>query len=121
MLEQPDVPGHERRCREAEDLPEWKIPWHDRQNRPERLIVHIAAGGVGCDWLVGKELRGMLDIISTCQCAFGGLLNRRSEWLAHLSGHDPAKDFALRFQYLGGAGHQPGTLGDGCAPVDAKR
>jgi hypothetical protein len=49
VLEKPDIPGHERRRRESKDLPEGKIPWHDRQDDAERLVEHEALSVLGAN------------------------------------------------------------------------
>ena len=39
VLEQSDISRHERGRGEAEHLPEGKVPGHDRQHRPDRLVA----------------------------------------------------------------------------------
>ena len=43
VLEEADVAGHERRRREAEDLPEGEVPGHDGEDRAERVVADEAA------------------------------------------------------------------------------
>ena len=57
MLEKPSVSGHERRRREANDLPKRKVPGHDREHDPERLKRDDAPARVRPDLLICEVAR----------------------------------------------------------------
>ena len=54
VLEQADVAGHEGRGREAEDLPEGKVPRHHGQHGAEGVVAHVAAPGLRRHLLEGE-------------------------------------------------------------------
>ena len=54
VLEDRGVPRRQGRRREAEDLPEGKIPGHDRQHDAERLERYEAPCGITFHDLIGQ-------------------------------------------------------------------
>jgi hypothetical protein len=121
MLQQPDVPRHQRRRGKAEDLPEGEVPGHDREDRADRLIGHEAAGGGGLHHLVGEEALGVLRIVAAAPGALRRLIHAGFQRLPHLGRHDPAERFLLGLENLGGAGHHLRPLGERGAPVPLVR
>ena len=55
VLQQPAVAGHQRRRREAEDLPEREVPRHHREHDAERLEGDEALRGLGRDRLAATS------------------------------------------------------------------
>src|SRR5262245_5426379 len=110
MFEQPNIAGHQGGRGEAEDLPERKIPWHDREYHPEWLPEHRAARGRGLDqFLLEKALR-VLSIISAADDALAHFVARRADWLAHFEGNRLGECGDLLFEQISGLLENGGTL-----------
>ena len=109
VLQQHDIPGHERPGGGTEHLPEGEVPRHDGQHGAQRLVANEAAGGVGGDHLVGQEALGIFRVVAASHGAFFRFLDGGSQGLAHFQGHEATelrlfriKD-ARRFQQKLGA------------------
>ena len=87
MLQDPDVAGHERWCRKPKNLPERKIPRHDRQHDTKRLKGHPTSSTLHLRRLVGEEFFGILGVVGARCCTFLRLGRRSLEWLPHLDRH----------------------------------
>ena len=105
VLEQTNVAGHQRRRGETKNLPEGKIPWHDRQHNPQRLKVHVAFRGVSFDDLIREMLLCGLGVIATNPGALLGFLRGGLNGLSHLGRHQPRVVILFIFQDLGDAQH----------------
>jgi hypothetical protein len=46
VFEKGNVAGHKGGRSKSEDLPEWKVPGHDGENRPYRLVMNKTASRV---------------------------------------------------------------------------
>src|SRR3546814_16966111 len=55
VFEHQSIPPGQDRRRCTHDLPEWIVPWHDRQNEAKRIIDNTAIGGRTFDKLVAEE------------------------------------------------------------------
>src|SRR5207253_4933990 len=75
VFENPDVAGHYSGRGESEHLPERKIPRHDRQNRPHRLIVNITATRVRLRGFIFQKTFGVLGVVATPACALFDFLD----------------------------------------------
>ncbi len=99
MLYQYSVAYQRRRDEEAQHLPERKIPGHDRENRPQRLINYAARrSGNG----LRLDIRGAL--LGKMARAKGSLLyfaQRLAERLAHLQRDQPRVLFRALLQKIG--------------------
>ena len=87
VLEHGHVAGHQRRCQEAEHLPDREIPRHHRQHAADGLVGDVAARGIGADGLVGQVAAGVVGVVLA---GGGGLLDlgeRLAAQLAHVAGH----------------------------------
>src|SRR5438270_434363 len=82
VLEQADVPGHEGRSGETEDLPEREVPGHDGEHRAEWLEPLLGPARVGLDGLRSEVALGVLRIVAA---AIGALLDLGDGGLAQLS------------------------------------
>ncbi len=98
VLEQQDVAGHQRRSREPEYLPEGEVPWHDREDGPERLVMDEALGCGALRRLVGQELPGVLGVVAAAPRALDGFLAAGLQQFAHLERHQAAERLLLRFE-----------------------
>src|SRR5262249_24777339 len=83
MLQQADVARHQRGRGEAEDLPERKVPGHDRQDRADRLVADKAARGAGGGFFVGKKAFGVFRVKAAAKGALLGFLHGGTQSLAH--------------------------------------
>src|SRR5580704_8962952 len=75
VLEQPDVAGHQCRCRKTQYLPKWKIPGHYRKNRPEGLVTNVTLACSCFDDFIGEELLCVFGVISAYPRALGGFFH----------------------------------------------
>ena len=112
MLQEADVPRHERRGGEAEDLPEGEVPGHDGEHRPERQEADERARRARLHLLVGEEALAVLGVEAADPGALLGLGDGRPEGLAHLEGHDPTPVLLAALEHVPGAGEQGGALGE---------
>ena len=105
LLEQTNVAGHQRRRGETKDLPERKIPWHDRQHDTQRLEMHVAFRSVSFDNLICEMSLGVLSVIATNPGALLDFLHGGLDGLSHLSRHQPREIVLLDFKDFGDAQH----------------
>src|SRR5438477_13104496 len=110
MLEQTHIARHQGGRCEAEDLPERKIPWHDRQDWPDRLIPNIALSLVRFHSLIGEEPSGIVRVEPACPCAFDDLFSGCFDRLTHLSSSQPRKLVLVLLEHFGRARHHPGSF-----------
>ena len=113
MLQQPDVPGHERRRGESEDLPEGKIPRHHRQDDTERLVEHEAFAVLRANVALGQVRFGILCVVPARGRALGRLFHSGPNGLAHLQGHQATELRTPRLEQVGRFHHDRGPLGEG--------
>ena len=113
MFEQPDIARHQRGRDKTEDLPEGKIPRHDRENRTKRLIMDVALRGRSLNCFIGQKALCVLCIVAAGPCAFNRLLNCRTQRLPHFHRHQPPKLFFLALQNFSRVHHPASTLGEG--------
>src|SRR4249919_1164477 len=102
MFEQSDIAGHQGWRSEAENLPERKIPRHDREHDPERLPAHRAARGGSLDHFLLEKALGVLPIISTADGALAHFIARRSDRLPHFERDRPGERGNLLFEQISG-------------------
>ena len=121
VLEQAHVARHQGRREETEDLPEGKIPRHHGEHRANRLITDETHGAACVHRFIGQQAFGMLDVVPAGGGAFGGLLARGRQRLAHFERHDAREGVFLRLQDFGGALHPRGTFGERSVAIGAER
>ena len=112
MLEQRGVAGQQGRCREAEHLPERKVPRHDRQHGAERLVGDDAPRGVGRHVLGGEEARTVFRVVLARPGALFDLRQALCQRLAHLVRHQHGKVARPAAKLPRDAGQQGGPLGN---------
>ena len=64
VLEHHDVARHDGRRRDADDLPQWEVPGHDREHRADRLVADAAARAARRDDLVAQHRLGVLGVVA---------------------------------------------------------
>src|SRR6267143_3711278 len=116
VLEQADVPGHQRGRRESKDLPEGEVPGHDREHRAQRLEALLGAARVGLYGLRSEVTLGVLDVVAAPGGAFLDLGYSRPAQLAHLQRHQAGERILALFEEHRGAGHPLGAFRKGGAP-----
>src|SRR5438270_360318 len=121
MLEQAHISGHQSRRREAKHLPEGKIPRHDREHGPERLILNIAFGRVRLNHFVSEISACILGIKATNPDTFLDFLHRRLNRFSHFGGHQSCELMFLSFEYFCSPEHLWFSLAENCSAKDAKR
>src|SRR5262249_44742065 len=87
MLEHSGVSRHQTGRGEAEDLPEWEIPWHYGEYDPEPIKGDKALARLGSHRLAREKFLGMLGIEITRQAALLRFGHAIAHGLAHLLGH----------------------------------
>src|SRR4051812_1329720 len=93
MLQQSNVPGHQRGRNKTKDLPERKIPWHDGEHRTNRLEIDKPFSAL-CRDLSRRENRfSVLYIIEASRRALLCFSNRGLDGLAHLDCHEASEPF----------------------------
>src|SRR5581483_1996092 len=110
MLEQTDISRHQRRRGETEDLPEWKIPRHDREHGPEWLITNEAPRRLRLHRFVFQKTFGILRVESTTARAFLDLGDRIAQELPHFHRDDAREFFFLLFEQRCHRDHQERSL-----------
>ena len=111
MFEQADVPGHQRGRRKSKDLPEGKVPRHDREDRTQRLEALLRAARVGRDGLRSEVTLGVLDVVATPGGALLDLAHSGLAQLAHLQRHQAGERILPLLEQHGSAGHALGPIG----------
>ena len=101
MFEDRAVAGHQRRRREANDLPEWEVPGHDRQHDTQRLEGDIALAGVGLDVFVRQESGRVLGVEIAVPGALFYFAFGFDDGLAHLGGRERRQPRLLLAQHAG--------------------
>src|SRR5439155_721296 len=99
MLQDPRIARDERRGGEAEDLPEGKVPRHDREHGTERVEADVAPACVGPAGLRGEELLGVLGVIVAAPGALLDLRLALRDRLSHLERHGAGVRGLLRAQH----------------------
>ena len=84
MLQQGRIAGQHGRNKETKNLPERKVPRHDRQHRTERLELDLAQSCLGLCRLRRKVGRAVLGEVARGRCAFANFGNRLLQRFAHL-------------------------------------
>ncbi len=115
VLEQADVSGHQCRCGEPNRLPQGEVPWHHRQDHPERLVSAVGRrrpdlGRIG--GFVGQQRLGVFGVVAKTLGALQCLGFGRGQRLAHLERHHRGGLVGLGFQQVGGGIGPPGALGE---------
>jgi hypothetical protein len=87
MLEHGGIAGHQAGSREAENLPEWKVPWHHGEHDADRIEGHEARTRFGCDRFARQKARGIVGIEVAGQRAFLRLGDAVAQRLSHLLCH----------------------------------
>ena len=121
MFQQSDVTGHQRRRGKSKHLPERKIPGHDRQHRPERLILDVTFGGVGLRRFLLEKARSVLRVKPATARAFLDFCDRIAKQFAHLHRDDLRKLFLFLEQQLGRGVQQFGALDKRGSAIFAER
>ena len=120
MLQQTDVPRHQRRGGKAKHLPEGKIPGHHREYHAERLKMDEALRGIRFDHLIGEMFLGILGVIAANQRALFCFLHRGLDGLAHLQGHHAREFLLLVLENFRRAHHHLRALGETRAAMTPK-
>jgi hypothetical protein len=107
-LSSPTFAGDERRCREADHLPEREVPRHHGQHGPERQERDAA----GLDGLVGEHAWPVLGVVAAPPGALVDLGARGADGLAHLLDHEARPGLLPVHEDLGRARHPRGALLD---------
>jgi hypothetical protein len=120
VFEQHRVPGHEGGRPEAEKLPERIIPRHYGQNGAERLVRHVAGGGLRVDGLVGQEVGPVVRVVPAHPGALLGLGGGLHEGLAHFLRHERPVPLSVLFEPVGRPAQPLGTGRHGAGSVGRK-
>ena len=112
VLEQADVPGHEGRSGETEDLPEREVPGHDGEHRAEWLEPLLGAARVGLDGLRSEVALGVLRIVAAAVGALLDLGDGGLAQLSHLQRHQAAESVLALLEQRRGAGEPLAALGE---------
>src|SRR5947209_3774034 len=107
------IAGHQRRRGEAEDLPERKIPWHDRQDHAERLEGDERFRAAEIDLLPRQETPSVIGEIIASRRAFLDFGAPVGDRLAHLLRHQRGELILLAAQDSSGFLHHARALGIG--------
>ena len=70
MFKQTNIPCHQGRRRKPEDLPERKVPRHDREDGSERVITDIAPPGIRRYDLFAQKFLAVFSVETATACAF---------------------------------------------------
>ena len=121
MLQEPDVAGHQSWSREADDLPEWKIPRHHRQDGSKGLVADVTPASGRLDYFIEEKALCIFSIVPTCPCAFDGLIHASPKRLPHFHRHQSAESFFLCVQNVGSLDHHSRSFGEWHLAVFGKR
>ena len=111
VLENADVPRHQGRRREPEDLPKRKIPRHHRQHDAERIERQVGFGRLSLDDFRGELRLGMLCVKVARPRAFLGLGHALLQRLAHFHRHQRGELVLTSPEDLGRVFHRLRALG----------
>jgi hypothetical protein len=108
---------HQGRRRKAEYLPERKIPGHDGEDRPQRLVGGVTIGRIGFDPFRGQEVCRPVGVELARPYALFDLGSRLRDGLAHLGRYQAGIDISALVQQLGSLPHQDRAVLEGpCLP-----
>ena len=113
VLQDYRITGHEGRNRTAENLPEGKVPGHDRQYQPQRPERDSRPGSRHCPPVRRQGSGGMVSVVVACPCALFQLGTPLRQRLSHLEGHQFGVFSCVQAQNLCSFIHQNGPLGNG--------
>ena len=88
MFQHQGISCHECGSHGAKDLPEWKIPRHDRQQHAKRLEENIAALEFRFDFGRGKEFARVFGKVIATEGALFQFGTGLVGWLAHFACHE---------------------------------
>src|ERR1043166_8019 len=91
---------------DTKDLPEGKIPRHERQHRTDRFVANKVMRRFRFDLLFDKEPFRVLRVKPATAGAFRNLRFRRGQQLPHFERHDSRQPRLVRFEQIRG-GVQP--------------
>jgi len=95
VFEQADVAGHERGRKEAEDLPEREVPWHDGEDDADGVPADVGGRVFAIDGAGFEEGSGVGGEVAA---GGGALLDFEAgggKGLAHLGGDGGGELFAV--------------------------
>src|SRR5204863_3463728 len=79
VFEKSDVSGHQSGRGKSKDLPERKIPRHDRQHRSHRLIMNVAAARVRLRDFVFQKAFGVFGVVAASALALFDFFDGRAK------------------------------------------
>ena len=121
MFEDGCVAGHESWRRETNDLPERKVPRHDREDDPEGLERDDAPPRVRANLLVGEVAGGAPREMLGAERAFLDLGLRLVDRLSHLERRQARVPVGARSEERGERAHRDCSFRDGpVAPLDER-
>ena len=112
VLEEAGVAGHEGGRGEAEHLPEWEIPRHDREHGAEGQERHEALAGVGLYHFRGEEALGVVRVVAANPRALLRLRPAPGQRLAHLDRHQAGQLLLALVEQVRRAPHPRGPVGE---------
>ena len=121
MFEETDVSGHQSRRGKPKHLPEWKIPRHDREHRPNRFISDVTAGGVRLRWFIFQKSFRVFRIVTATASALFDFLHRGAKQLSHLERDGAGELILFLFKERSRRHHQLRAFGEWFAPMMRKR
>ena len=108
VFEQNDIARHQSGRGETEHLPERKIPRHDGENRPHRLVANKVAGGFGlCGPIFQKTFRILRIKPAAKRTHFSISSIDSAQQLSHLERHDLRELLLSRVRAMIAAPHEP--------------
>ena len=121
MFEEGCVAGHESWRRETNDLPERKVPRHDREDDPERLESDDAPPRVRANLLVGEVAGGVQREMLGAERAFLDLGLRLVDRLSHLERRQARVPVGALSEERGERAHRDCSFRDGpVAPLEER-
>ena len=112
MFQHGGVAGHQAGRGETKDLPEWKIPWHDRQHDSQRVEGDETLDRIRLRPLLRKEALGVFRVIVAVERAFLDFGDPLLYRLTHLLRHQARVAARAGAKNIGGSAHQGRALGE---------
>ena len=122
MLEDDRVAQRDVRGSEARHLVVGVVPWHDADERADRLSPNDGrAGSADCEGVVCRVLRRMVGVVLIDRGDQRHLALGLRDRLTHFDGEELGQLVGLRTVDLGGSGEHGDTLLHRCGPPGAVR
>ena len=105
VFQQADIARHQGRAKKPEDLPEGKVPRHDREYDAQRIPAHVAVVAFGRDGLFLQNACGVIGVVAAADGAFEHFAAGGEQRFAHLGGEQGGKLFHLVLENAGQLAH----------------